>query len=309
MERLLEKDAVVRVLAVVLAVLLWYQVRGEPPSAQKLVHDVPVHVRNVPPDLVAVSVNPQVVTVVVRGDSRILNGLSRDDFEAWVDMRGAKVGRLAYAVDSVLVPKGVTLVDYSPAEVTAVVERRVEREEVVSVSLTGQVAEGSVAGPPKAEPDRVIVSGPESLMQRVVRVQAYVNVQGASQPVDSEVQVAAVDREGRPVEGVQVLPPRVVVRVPVVPERVGKAVPVRPDVRGRPSPPAAVLGVEVTPPTVTVVGPPSVVDQLEAVATEVIDVSGERSDVRRQVGLVLPEGISLVEGTPARVLVHVRVGP
>ena len=114
MDRLLENDLAVKLVSVLLAVILWLQVAREVPETQRSLPGVPVQVRNLPPGLEAVAVSPATVTVVARGRGRSFASLSGEDLVAQVDLSGARAGRAAYPVDRVTVPKGVTLVGFSP---------------------------------------------------------------------------------------------------------------------------------------------------------------------------------------------------
>src|SRR5579875_1491687 len=71
-DRLLENDLVVKIVSVLLAIALWFQVVvGQGASSrdvQRVIPGVAVSWRNLPPDLAVVSVDPKTVTVTVRGD-------------------------------------------------------------------------------------------------------------------------------------------------------------------------------------------------------------------------------------------------
>ncbi len=218
MERILENDLIAKVIALLLAFLLWLRVSGELPPVQKQVTGVPVRVVNVPPGLAVVAVEPETVTVYVRGRGRTLDRANREELSAVVDVRRAPPGRTAYTVENVNVPRGVTLVDVRPARVVVALEQVEEKQWEVSVRVVGRVAGGFRAGTPVAEPRRVAVRGLRRDLRNVAGVTVEVSVEGAGADVEFTGPVRAVDARGRPVEGVEPVPPEVTVRVPVAAE-------------------------------------------------------------------------------------------
>lgn len=241
MDKLLQNDLAVKILSVALAVILWFQVAGETPQIQKPIRGVPVRVRNLPAHLAAAAIEPDTVTVYVRGRSKLLASVTKEDFEAWVDLKGARPGRLPYAVDGVNVPRGITLVDYAPAEVTVEVLPVTEREFAVGAETQGRPAAGFRAGSPALSPGRVVLRGTERDLDRVAAVKVTIRVDGASEDIDTVRPVRVEDRQGRPVPGVSVVPETVRVRVPVRPEAEAQSAPVDPRVAGEPARGYAIL--------------------------------------------------------------------
>lgn len=215
MERLLDNDLAAKVLSLVLAFLLWLRVSGEMPPVQKQVTGVPVRVVNVPPGMAVVSVEPEVVTVYVHGRGRALERASRGELAAVVDLRGAPPGRTVYSLENVNLPRGLTLVDVRPSEVVIALEQLGERAVPVVVRVQGRPAPGFSAGSWVAEPREVSARGLRRAVERVRAASAEVSVDGAAGDVEVERPVRAVDGAGQPVPGVEVVPPRVTVRVPV----------------------------------------------------------------------------------------------
>lgn len=306
MDRLLDNDLAAKILSVFLAVILWFQVSGQGYEAQKSVEAVSVRVRNLPDGLAAVALEPDSVTVSVRGPRRDVARLTRADFEAVANLAGARPGRTTYFLDGVSVPPGITLVDFKPSQVTITVEAVQEQELPVRVRVQGQPAEGYTAGMASAEPPRVVLRGTRQALARVAAVEVLIQVDGVRAAVREGRPVAVLDRRGMPVEGVTVSPERVTVTVPVSPDEAHRSVPVRPAVAGTPARGYVVVGIDAAPAAVTVRGSAEAMAGLDEVATEPVDVSGERGDVARRVALRLPAGVR-ADGD-GRVDVLVRVG-
>lgn len=92
---------------------------------------------------------------------------------------------------------------------------------------------------------------------------------------------------------------------PRFPHTTFKAVAVIPDLSGEPAYGYSVLGVRVTPPTITITGLPEQLFEIDMVRTEPVKIAGETQDVVRDVGLVLPPEFTRA----ARVRVAVQIAP
>ena len=95
-----------KVVALVLGTLLWFTVSGQ--QAERTLTDVPVVYRNKPPNLEITDQTPS-VDVHVRGLDSQLRTIQSRDFEARVDLTGARVGAQSFSVrtDQVSAPLGI----------------------------------------------------------------------------------------------------------------------------------------------------------------------------------------------------------
>lgn len=217
MDRWLENDLTVKLVSLLLAVILWLQVAREVPQTQKTIPGVPVQVRDLPPDLEAVGTEPAEVTVVVRGRGRRFESLGKEDFVALVSLAEARPGRVAYSIDRVTVPKGVTLVGFAPEQVAVVVEKVVEKRLPLKVRVLGRPAQGYALGDPAASPAEVTVRGRESLLQTAAAAEVAANVSRADAPWRAELPVVVLDAQGNRLMGIKVTPEVAEVTVPVLP--------------------------------------------------------------------------------------------
>jgi YbbR domain-containing protein len=166
----------------------------------------------------------------------------------------------------------------------------------IRVSTTGEVAVGYQAGPPQLSVTEALVSGPASLVDQVSELRVEMRIAGARGGLQAELPLAPVDAQGERVEGVDLSPETVIVSVPV--EQLGgfRDVAVKVVVTGQVAPGYRVTNISVTPNVITLFGSnPSLVAGLPGfVETESLSIDGASDDVEARVGLLLPEGISLV---------------
>ncbi len=90
---------------------------------------------------------------------------------------------------------------------------------------------------------------------------------------------------------------------PRIPRTTTKLIAVIPEIAGEPAYGYSLLGVRVTPPTITISGTPERLAEIEMVRTEPVDITGKTTDVVREVGLAGPPEIA--KATRVRVAVQI----
>ena len=116
-----------KLLSVVLAVLLWIAVEGEPELVT--VQTVPVFYRNVDPNLALVSSPPGTVRVELRGPSDVLSRENLSSVAVLLDMAGQTgPGEKVFPVSraNVALPAGVSFVRSDPSELRLHLDRAPE---------------------------------------------------------------------------------------------------------------------------------------------------------------------------------------
>lgn len=295
MDRLLERDATLKLLSLLLAVILWYQVfTDQTAGATMQVADVPVQIANIPAGLVVLAQEPQVVSIGIRGAARAVGGLSAKDLKASVDLGGAGAGRAKYPLH-VSVPKGVQFVEVSPPQVTVTLDVLMDAQVSVEVLVRGRLGEDFAATAAQVRPTDVVVEGPRTRAQIVDRCVAELDISGAQGLVTRAVALRAVDARGQEVAGITIRPATVDVSVPVVALPPSKLVPVTVAVRGAPEPGFYAGDPILNPHAVRVRGPLAVLAQITELSAGTIDITGARTNVTQTFTLGRPEGALSIE--------------
>ena len=113
-----------KLLSVLLAVLLWIAVEGEPELVT--VKNVPVFYRNVEPSLALVSSPPATVRVELRGPSDVLSSDNLSSIALLLDLAGqSEPGEKVFPISSanVSLPAGVNFVRSDPSELKLHLDR------------------------------------------------------------------------------------------------------------------------------------------------------------------------------------------
>ncbi|NLW06718.1 MAG: hypothetical protein GX039_01865 [Clostridia bacterium] len=297
-----------RLLAVILALILWVYVTSEQnPMGETLVR-VPLETQNLSEDLV-IADSPTAVQVRVEGRKIVINSLLPRDIRAYVDMRYAQAGDNFLPV-RVEVPAGVDIIDINPAEARIEVEKIEQAQFPVQVSLVGTPASGFRALAPSIIPSQVLVFGPTGVLENIGRVFVEVNIDQATSSYMSYLPVKLENQEGQPLhQWLTINPPAVEVQVPIIHDMPGRVLPIRPLLTGEPAEGFAVERVIVQPEIIEVFAPYELLQALDYVNTAPIDITGARRQVIRETTLDIPVGVQSGIMPRVRVIVEIAEAP
>lgn len=294
-----------KILAVLLALALWFYVNDEKNPRTESIFRVPLEMEDLPSGLV-VADKPQEVEVRVQGRSQLLAQVSVRQIRATVDLSRATIGVNVEPVE-VQLPAGLKLVTVTPSQVSISVDRITEKQFPVEVELKGRLPAGYRILAPLTQPEQVIVGGPETILNRINGVKVSVDVTGAEAPFRRSVPVTASDAEGRNLsDWLEISPATVEVLVPVVRDVPSRQVEVRVQLQGKPASGFRLEQVVVIPQEVVVLGPEGVLENLPYLVSDPVDISGISSDRVVALRFSLPPGVTLPS---VQVQAVIRVAP
>lgn len=226
------------------------------------------------------------------------------DFQASIDLSGILPGSgpQRVPVQVVSIDDRITVVGVQPSAVTVDLDR-LDRKMVDVVVDYGQTPSGLELGEQVADPGRVRVSGPASVLERVVAARASVIIQPSGIDIDQDVELVAVDELGEAVGQVDIAPRTTRVTIPVFSDRQTRTLPVNATLTGVPAAGFEIASVTVDPPVVLVEGDADQLADLVRVDTSHIPMTGVSSDLTVDVALDLPTGVIGVGDT----LISVRI--
>lgn len=307
MDRFLNSNAFLRVIALVMACVLWLSVNAPGNSGGvaggPVVKSFPYPVRvQVSPDMTVTSIDNPTVMVEIVTDAVNVSSLTAQMLGVSVvaDARGLSAGRHELR----LAATGMPPVRYSidPPVVTVSLEHKVVSVVDVQVTTTGKPASGYEAGPATADLQAAQVSGAQSAVAQVDHLEAAVPIDGAKAAVTRTVELKPVTASGAPVAGVEVNPPTGTVTVQIRPKSVTAHL--VPEIRGSPADGYAVAGVRFNPADVRLRLGEDAAIGIDTVQVPV-DVSGLTRTTTWTVHIPLPAGASSAD--PSAVTVTVEV--
>lgn len=290
--------------AIVLATMLYVGLVVSQSTRQ-----MPVNVRieplNVPERAVLIDELPVVtqVTFLARDVAP-----SSESFVATVDLSGVDPNGGPQLVDVDLRSiegSDVSPIDWTPRRIRVDLDPVSEKQVPVSVD-TGAVPETLEADQPTLGTDTVTVSGPATLVERVVAAQANVLIGPNAFDIDRDLPLDAVDANGERVPEVRIDPATVHVTIHVFENKESRTLPVTVPVAGAPPPGFSIGAITTDPVVVSVGGEAADLGPLRFVQTEAVSLTNQTSDIRARVPLVLPDGIVALDVTSVEVRIAIR---
>lgn len=179
------------------------------------------------------------------------------------------------------------------------IEDKQTRSFPIRASVSGEVGEGYMLGDVSTEQNLIRISGPESMVSRIVKAQAEVNVSGFTSMISADFDIRLYDEAGTEIRSASLEKSISKVRVTVdILET--KTVPISYQISGVPADGYRLTGEDTsTRNNVVIAGKSRIIQNITAIEIPegVIDVTGAREDVTTLVDLkqYLPEGTIIAE--------------
>jgi len=297
-------------LSLLLATVVWVTaVVTSDPNEVETTKPIPIETVGLSTNMLIIGEVPEYTRITLEAPKSIWGKINSDTnlIRAWIDYSGLEAGEHTIPINVEINANPYKLIGMDPSEVSVLLEPLQTKTIPVQVTVIGEPPLGYKKEPVQVMPEVVTVSGPESAVSRVSQAKVSLDVSGASQTVTANLDVEIVDSSGAPVEGVAVDPQTVTVTQPISLLRGFRNVAVKVVTEGQVANGYRLTNITVTPPNVTVSSTdPLLINELPGyIETEPIDLTGLSDDIEINVGLILPEGITLVR--EPSVLVQVGV--
>ena len=288
------------ILALVLAVVVWISaVTAANPNVERT-RTVPLDIVGLDPEMLIVGNVPIQVRVTFEAPSSVMDSMdaSENAVQAWVDVSGLESGAHDLSVQVLVNPifRPVRRSSVIPEFVEVTLEPLLTRTYAVNLEVTGEPAVGYQKGRLRSDPSSVTVSGAASLVTQIEQLRASMDISGATETVERNVSLVAVDQNGEPVSGVNITPPDITITQPIFLQGGYRNVIVRVVTTGQPENGYKLTNITVSPLNAVVFSSdPQLVNDLPGyVETEPVDLSGAVDDIDTYVAITLPDGVTLV---------------
>ncbi len=179
-----------KILAVVLALMLWFYVDAERIQSMNL--DVPVQYVNLPEGYTAEN-GVSTVRITVRGEEADLSGLRGTDFSAKVDLSQAEIGTKAYPIQ-VTAPNLAEHFTYRPSETRLTIDEVVQKSVPVELRTTGELPAGYELAGVRITPETVTVEGRSQALSDITYVAIRtIDLSGVTATQEMEVPLLLAD--------------------------------------------------------------------------------------------------------------------
>ena len=332
MKKSLTTNIPLKIMSVIAAILIWLIiVNVDNPIVTRTIPNVPVQVLNeayiesggmmclIPEDQDRVS-------VTVRGTRKTVESLKASDITATADLKQV----VDLSTDPVMVPIAVNCpgIDANnaqsvPRNMEIQIEEMMTQEFIVTVDTDGtQPGKGYEIGSLESNPEKIRITGPQSLIEKIDRVVATVDVEGITSDTTEQAELTIIDRNQEELTENQmkylkydILSPEVSVTVDLW--KVKSNVQIEASYVGTPADGYKVDKLSLTPSEISVAGSDEALSQLEAqgntiqISADQVDVSGKKEDFDTRVNLTdfLPTGIELTTGTSETLIIRAEILP
>ncbi|QXM06649.1 YbbR-like domain-containing protein [Crassaminicella indica] len=307
--RFFSKNTTPKMISILFAVSLWLYVMGEVnPQSIMEINNVEVQLLNIEDlkqsGLMIMGQKDFTVNVKISGRRNEIYKISHKDILVRADLRGFHEGVNSVPVE-VSAPPNAEIVDISPKQIKITLDEIVKAQKPVKVHFIGKSLEGFEPGAASISPDKVMVEGPESLVNAVTKVVADIDLSNREEDIIERLPLKAVNREGKEVSGVDVKNKYANVTLPIL--RV-KEVPIDIAYEGEAKEGFKITNVTLSQEKIMIEGKKEIIEDIQKIKAEKIYLSGLDKTVRKEIVLILPEGVS-TKGLEENPTVFIKVEP
>jgi YbbR domain-containing protein len=298
-------------LAMALAVWVAAVSAADPDDVRTFPDPIPVEIVGQDTGLVITGEVPEEIELTLRAPVSVWNNLLTEGEEprAILDLSGLSDGEHTLEIQIQIPYQPVRIISATPRTATVNLEPLATQTFPIELNITGDPAIGYQVGDPILEPQEVVISGPQSQVERIAQVRATINLTNVRESVDQTVSVQPLDENNQIVANLGVSPSEASISLPVSQQGGYRDLAVKVLVEGQVASGYRLANITVFPPVVTVFsGDPTLVNSLPGVLeTHPLDLEEANDDLTTRLAINLPEGVSLVGDQT--VLVRVNVAP
>jgi len=306
--KILEKDSVLKILSVLIGILIWFIVLDHQNPLSERTLSIPLRSNAQVLDasnIRLVSLNiPNNVDVIIKGRKQRLDKVTANDFEAFLDfseINSTDTTELRISLPRYTGDQDIIVADVNPKIVRIKLERITRKEFPVIVNLVGKLPDGYEVVNIKTNPNTVILQDLESIMNSVERVIVSVEVEQILKD-DSVInkRIEVYNSSGGIISS---LDGSVQVSVGY---NIAKTVPISTTLTGEPRSDYYVQDYTISQNTVKIMGRYEVLKDIESIEAELLNVENTNESFQKDLKLILPENVQLY-GSPDFVTASVNI--
>jgi YbbR domain-containing protein len=167
LQRVVLHNLGLKLTALALSVGLWLAVARDPVAEVAL--DIPVEIRNIPPNLEISSEIVPKAQIRLRGPERIIHQLHSSDVYVAIEFNGVRSGERTFDLTAQQIhqPAGLEVVQIVPSQFHLTFDARLSRAVPVQPRVTGTFAQGYQIGRIVTDPATVTITGPKARVDAI----------------------------------------------------------------------------------------------------------------------------------------------
>lgn len=295
-----KSDLTIKIFALIIAIILWSYVMGEVnPERTAEIRNITISLGNISAlDRQSLEImEPQEVSVNVKVSGRknevdkFFSSGGVKNILAQVDLSGYREGqnKVPVTVNLINQEAGVRIVSWEPRDILFTFDKKITKEQVVTIETTGTLPEGYVLGNISSKLKTILLKGPRTWVNEVTEVVAKVDLTNRTSTEVLTVPLKILNDQGNEVRGVDKEPNVIDITVPILRK---VALPIELQTINELPENLVITDIVISPTSVFVQGKEEAVS-LTKLVTKPIDVNTLLDKKALDIELDLPEGVEL----------------
>jgi YbbR domain-containing protein len=295
----------------ILAAIVWASAVTSADPNEERIYEIPIEIIGQDTDIEIMSEIQDEFQMTLYAPSSILEEISKETnlLRAWVDLSGLGRGKHNLTINYIVPAdyRPLRLVEINPKSVEITLEELGAKSLPIQAFTLGEPALGYQRGPIEWSDQEVLVSGRVSDIDKVVTVEALLDITGANGDINTTIPLLAMDSDGNPVPEVSLTPDLINVMQMVTLQGGYRNMVVKVVTSGQVAEGYRQTNVTVSPPNVMVFSSDlAMIEQLPGyIETETLDISGAVADLETILALNLPDNVSIIGDPNVRIQVGV----
>jgi YbbR domain-containing protein len=313
MDKLMDNPWFIKILALLLAVLLYTSVLNSDDKATSInipgetstatLEEVPVKAYYDTDNLVVTGI-PETVEVTIKGPMpHVQSAKTLRNFEVFVDLTDAEIGnkKVKFEIRDLSDKVKATI---NPESISVSIQEKVTKEFKVEAEYnTSMIEEGYAAGQATVEPNKVKITGAKNVVDQITYVKATIdNKDSINQTITQEAQVQVLDKELNKLE-VLIEPETVKVTIPI--KATNKTVPINVVEKGTTPDGIIIDSINLDIREAIITGDEEVLKETDNVRVEV-DLSKITENTTLELPVIIPNGVTKVNPQTVKATVTVK---
>ncbi|MBU3108602.1 CdaR family protein [Clostridium gasigenes] len=224
--------------------------------------------------------------------------IKKEDFKITVDISeyALKKGGNKMAVNIIESPADLTIKNTNNLNIVVNLEEISEKTIEIKSEISVTPREGYSIAPIEINNKEVKITGAASLVDKVEAVVIRGDVKDAVEDIIGSYDIIPIDSLGKKVEGVELKSKYAEVVIKVSKVSKGRNIPIKINTVGKLPEDLKLKSIEGSRKTLEIVGAKALVDQVVELQTEKVDLSQVKDNGEVTVGIIVPEGATLLQG-------------
>ena len=285
---LFRRNLLEKLASIVIATLLWIVVMDDQNPVIEGSYTVPLSFSSVP-DGYKVLHGDQPVKLNLRGPRSYFVNYESKDFRAYSNLSGLDEGDHEVKIEAKF-PQGFELISMSPSQAQIKLDPYIEQQMAADLIVTGAAGANATVTKVTQSSNTVTVIGSRTAVETINKIIGYVGLSGNKEDFSLQVPMTAINKDGRAVPDVRVVPSFLNVDVKIELGLIKKSVLVEPDVVVAEG--FDIERIAVDPEQVEIVGQEPVVMPIDKIKTQTLTVPLGEKSVKQTVNLIIPDGVT-----------------